>query len=103
MPQDDLGLYREIDDATKEALLEYGAAFEKGFTPGDTLFDSPVAIKVGNQMYAPRNYYGKYSGIVTIQRALELSINVPAVKAYMMVGGDNVVNFARRAGITNPP
>lgn len=28
MPEDDIGLYREIDDATKEALLKYGAAFE---------------------------------------------------------------------------
>jgi penicillin-binding protein 1A len=80
--------------------LVYGAAFETGLTPGDTLFDAPVAIPVGNQIYAPKNYYGKYAGIVTIQRALELSINVPAVKTYMMTGGDRVVDFARRCGIT---
>ncbi len=79
----------------------YGAAFEKGLTPADTLFDAPIAIPVGNQIYAPKNYYGKYAGIVTIQRALELSINVPAVKTYMMVGGDRVVDFARRCGITS--
>ena len=78
----------------------YGAAFEKGLTPADTLFDAPVAIPVGDQIYAPKNYYGKYSGIVTIQRAIELSINVPAVKTYMMTGGDQVVDFARRCGIT---
>jgi len=79
----------------------YGAAFEKGLTPADTLFDAPIAIPVGNQTYAPKNYYGKYAGIVTIQRALELSINVPAVKTYMMAGGDRVVDFARRCGITS--
>jgi penicillin-binding protein 1A len=78
----------------------YGAAFEKGLTPADTLFDAPIAIPVGDQIYAPKNYYGKYAGIVTIQRALELSINVPAVKTYMMVGGDRVVDFAKRLGIT---
>jgi penicillin-binding protein 1A len=78
----------------------YGAAFEKGLTPADTLFDAPIAIPVGNDTYAPKNYYGKYAGIVTIQRALELSINVPAVKTYMMTGGDRVVDFARRCGIT---
>lgn len=78
----------------------YGAAFEKGLTPADTLFDAPIAIPFGNQIYAPKNYYGKYTGIVTIQRALELSINVPAVKTYMMVGGDRVVDFTRRCGIT---
>lgn len=80
--------------------LVYGAAFETGLTPADTLFDAPVAIPVGDQTYAPKNYYGKYAGIVTIQRALELSINVPAVKTYMMTGGDRVVDFARRCGIT---
>src|ERR1051326_1651627 len=78
----------------------YGAAFEKGLTPADTLFDAPIEIQVGNQMYAPKNYYGRYAGIVTIQRALELSINVPAVKTYMMIGGDNVISFARRCGVT---
>jgi penicillin-binding protein 1A len=80
--------------------LVYGAAFETGLTPADTLFDAPVAIPVGDQIYAPKNYYGKYAGIVTIQRALELSINVPAVKTYMMTGGDRVVDFSRRCGIT---
>ena len=78
----------------------YGAAFETGLTPADTLFDAPVAIPVGDQIYSPKNYYGKYTGIVTIQRALELSINVPAVKTYMMTGGNRVVDFARRCGIT---
>lgn len=78
----------------------YGAAFEKGLTPADTIFDEPVAIPVGNQIYSPKNYYGMYAGIVTIQRALELSINVPAVKTWMMVGGNHVVDFARRCGIT---
>lgn len=83
--------------------LVYGAAFEKGFTPGDTLFDAPVAIQLGpNDVYTPRNYYGAYTGIVTIQRAVELSINIPAVKTYMMVGGDAVIDFARRCGITAP-
>jgi penicillin-binding protein 1A len=79
----------------------YGAAFEKGLTPADTVFDEPVAIPVGNQIYSPKNYYGKYAGIVTIQRALELSINVPAVKTWMMVGADHVVDFAKRCGITS--
>jgi penicillin-binding protein 1A len=80
--------------------IVYGAAFEKGLTPADTIFDEPIAIPMGSQIYAPKNYYGMYSGIVTIQRALELSINVPAVKTWMMVGPKRVIDFARRLGIT---
>jgi len=85
--------------------IVYGAAFEKGLTPADTIFDEPIAIPMGSTIYAPKNYYGKYSGIVTIQRALELSINVPAVKTWMMVGPQRVSDFAHRLGITSdiPP
>ena len=86
--------------------IVYGAAFEKGLTPADTIFDEPIAIPIDNKtVYAPKNYYGKYSGIVTIQRALELSINVPAVKTWMMVGPQRVSDFAHRLGITSdiPP
>lgn len=89
---------RQVGSAFKPFV--YGAAFEKGLTPADTIFDEPIAIPVGNQIYAPKNYYGKYAGIVTIQRALELSINVPAVKTWMMVGGNRVIDFAKRCGIT---
>ena len=85
--------------------IVYGAAFEKGLTPADTIFDEPIAIPMGKDIYAPKNYYGRYSGIVTIQRALELSINVPAVKTWMMVGPQRVSDFAHRLGITSdiPP
>lgn len=80
----------------------YGAAFENGFTPGDTIFDAPVTIPLDAKTnYSPRNYYGMYSGIVTIQRSLELSINVPAVKTFVMVGADKVIDFVRRCGITS--
>jgi penicillin-binding protein 1A len=83
----------------------YGAAFEKGLTPADTIFDEPIAVPVGNTIYTPKNYSGKYTGIVTIQRALELSINVPAVKTWIMVGPQRVADFAHRLGITSdiPP
>ncbi|HLJ74730.1 MAG TPA: transglycosylase domain-containing protein, partial [Thermoanaerobaculia bacterium] len=75
--------------------IVYGAAFEKGLTPADTIFDEPIAIPVGpGNIYQPKNYYGRYSGIVTIQRATELSINVPAVKTWMMVGAPHVKDFA---------
>ena len=80
--------------------IVYAAAFEKGLTPADTLFDAPVEIPLGTSTYTPKNYGGRYAGIVTIQRALELSINIPAVKTLMMAGIDHVADYARRSGIT---
>lgn len=83
--------------------IVYGAAFETGLTPADTIFDEPIAIPISNnQVWAPKNYYGRYAGIVTIQRAVELSINIPAVKTFLMIGAPKVIDFARRLGITSP-
>ncbi|MBW3670764.1 MAG: PBP1A family penicillin-binding protein [Acidobacteria bacterium] len=77
----------------------YGAAFEKGYTPADTVFDAPVEIPIGTGIYSPRNYTGTYEGIITLQRAIELSINIPAVKVASLIGYDEVVDFAQRAGV----
>ncbi|HEY3571462.1 MAG TPA: PBP1A family penicillin-binding protein [Thermoanaerobaculia bacterium] len=84
----------------------YGAAIEAGWTPADTLLDAPTSFigADGKLSYRPENYYHKHYGIVTLRRALEQSINVPAVKLFELVGGKRVVDFAHRAGIqTNLP
>jgi penicillin-binding protein 1A len=82
----------------------YGAALEAGWTPADTLLDAPTSFigADGRLSYRPENYYHKSYGIVTLRRALEQSINVPAVKLFELVGGKRVVDFAHRAGVQTP-
>ncbi len=79
----------------------YLTALENGYTPSDTLFDGPISIVIDPHQppYQPHNYHNDYSGIVTIRRALEHSINIPAVKMARMVGLKNVVDTAHRFGI----
>ena len=79
-------------------------AFERGFTPADTVFDGPALFPdgTGELTYCPRNYYGKYFGVTTLRRALELSFNASAVKLQDMVGGQAVVETAKAMGITTP-
>ncbi|HRC87300.1 MAG TPA: penicillin-binding transpeptidase domain-containing protein, partial [Thermoanaerobaculia bacterium] len=88
-------------------MFVYGTALENGYTPADTIFDAPVWLKGadGRLSYSPHNYYNTYYGIVTLQRALEQSFNVSAVKLSDAVGLDKVIQFARRAGISTdlPP
>jgi penicillin-binding protein 1A len=96
---------RQVGSAFKPFV--YGTALEAGFTPADRIFDAP-AVFVGADgllSYSPRNYYRRYSGIVTLRWALEHSVNVPAVKLLDLVGVRRVVDFARRCGITSelPP
>jgi penicillin-binding protein 1A len=77
-------------------------AFEHGFTPADTLFDSPflLADGTGELTYCPKNYYEKYYGITTLRRALEASYNASAVKLQQLAGSRAVVETARKFGIS---
>ena len=93
---------RQVGSAFKPFV--YGAAFEAGFTPADTLFDGPAVFAGADGLpsYSPRNYYRRYYGILPLRRALELSVNVSSVKLLDLVGVDRVVEFARRCGIHSP-
>ena len=70
--------------------------------PADTLFDAPFLLPEGSGelTYCPKNYYNVYYGITTLRRALELSYNATAVKLQQLVGSDQVVETARRFGIS---
>ena len=96
---------RQVGSAFK--VFVYGAALEAGYTPADTIFDAPTAFRgaTGEFSYQPQNHTRRHYGILTLRRALEASINVPAVKLLDMVGVDRVIDFARRCGIDSrmPP
>ncbi|MFQ5525206.1 MAG: penicillin-binding protein 1A [Thermoanaerobaculia bacterium] len=96
---------RQVGSAFKAFV--YGAALESGFTTADTFFDGPTAFPgpTNEPTYSPRNFYRDYYGIATMRRALELSMNVTAVKILDLVGVERVLDFAQRAGIESemPP
>jgi penicillin-binding protein 1A len=81
----------------------YAAAFEQGFSPADTIFDGPVLLPDEHMQltYVPLNYYRRYDGIVTFRHAVEHSLNASAVKLQQIVGGDKVIDVAKRLGITD--
>jgi penicillin-binding protein 1A len=80
----------------------YTAAIDRGFTPISTFIDEPVSLDAGpNQPpYEPLNYDRKYEGRVTLRRALEQSRNIPAVKAMAEIGPSEVIQYAKRFGLT---
>jgi penicillin-binding protein 1A len=85
----------------------YTTAIDRGFTPLSVFVDEPVSLEAGpNQpLYEPMNYDRKFEGPVTLRRALEQSRNIPAVKALVEVGPQQVVSYAARFGLpgTIPP
>lgn len=75
--------------------LIYGLAFEAGLAHPESLVeDRPT----GFSGYVPTNFDREFHGTVTVRRALQLSLNVPAVKVLEAVGPARLVSRMRRAG-----
>jgi penicillin-binding protein 1A len=80
----------------------YLAALEAGHAPTEILDDSPIRYVSAGKVWAPENYDGKFRGPVTLQQALEESINVPTIRLLEQLGVNPVIEAARRAGIQSP-
>ena len=91
---------RQVGSSFK--VYVYSAAIEAGYDPFDTILDAPFTTMSGGQVYAPHNYDEKFEGLITLRRALAGSRNVPAVKLLEKVGISNVIDLARKFGITSP-
>jgi len=85
----------------------YLAAFEAerrgtGLTPASLLADEPLSVRAGRDNWEPRNMDGQFHGPVTVRRALEQSLNIPAVRVTMDVGARWVAEVAHAVGIEHP-
>ncbi|MFA6105565.1 MAG: penicillin-binding protein [Patescibacteria group bacterium] len=79
----------------------YTAAFEKGFTPETVLYDVKTNFDSRDgKTYTPKDYDGKERGLVTLRKALQGSLNIPAVKTMYLVGSMETIDFAKRFGYT---
>jgi len=74
----------------------YGLAFEDGFVHPESLIDDRP-IRFGS--YAPENFDMTYQGTVPVKRALQLSLNVPAIALLDRVGSSRLSSRLRQAGV----
>ncbi len=73
----------------------YGIGFEDGFIHPETLVDDRP-VRYGG--YAPENFDLTFQGTVTIRKALQLSLNVPAVVVLDKVGASRLTARMAQAG-----
>jgi penicillin-binding protein 1A len=74
----------------------YLAALNAGYKPSDLVTDAPISISG----WKPKNFSGDYKGPVTVEYAIQESINTVAVRLAQETGPKAVVNTAHRLGIT---
>ncbi|MGC4037097.1 MAG: penicillin-binding protein 1C [Chitinophagaceae bacterium] len=73
--------------STLKPLL-YGMCFDEGLlTPKMVITD----VAINYEGYAPENYDEKYNGYVSVEYALEHSLNIPAVKSLRMLGHEKFI------------
>ncbi|MFB6181315.1 MAG: penicillin-binding protein [Candidatus Magasanikbacteria bacterium] len=81
--------------------IVYTAAFQKGYTPSTILYDVKTDFAVPeSKEYIPKNYDLKERGPVTMRKALQGSINIPAVKTLYLTGTDKALEFSKDLGYT---
>jgi penicillin-binding protein 1C len=73
----------------------YGLAFEDGFVHPESLIDDRP-IRFGS--YAPENFDQTFQGTVPVRKALQLSLNVPAIALLDRVGSSRLASRLRQAG-----
>jgi penicillin-binding protein 1C len=73
--------------STLKPLL-YGLCFDEGLlTPKMVISD----VAVNYNGYAPENYDQKFNGYVTVEQALERSLNIPSVKGLQLLGKERMI------------
>ena len=73
----------------------YGLAIEDGFVHPESLIDDRP-IRFGS--YAPENFDMTFQGTVSVRKALQLSLNVPAIALLDRVGSSRLSSRLKQAG-----
>lgn len=84
--------------------IVYSAAIAlKKYTPATMVTDAPLTFYNGEDgIWKPKNLGGEYKGEVTMREALMNSMNVPTINIMADVGAKNVLDWAKKLGVTTP-
>lgn len=85
--------------STLKPFLYALAIEQRQLTAASILDDSPINITTTNGLYVPQNYDKNFVGPVSLRMALGSSLNVPAVRTLLRVGGDGFYQRLKMLGL----
>jgi len=88
--------------STLKPLLYAQAIAERRLTAASLLDDTSAQIGTGAGLYIPQDYDHVFKGRVSVRTALGASLNVPAVRALLMVTPEAFARQLRASGIALP-
>ncbi|MCV0396518.1 MAG: penicillin-binding protein 1A [Rhizobiaceae bacterium] len=89
--------YRQPGSSFKPFI--YAAALDNGYTPASVVLDAPISIRIGNDVWEPKNYGGKSAGPSTLRAGIERSRNLMTVRLANDMGMNLVAEYAERFGV----
>ncbi|QGT99708.1 Multimodular transpeptidase-transglycosylase [Candidatus Syntrophocurvum alkaliphilum] len=92
-----INAHRQPGSALKP-LAAYAPALEMNHMPYNVMDDSPISIKVGNDIFSPENHDKQYRGLITLRTALQYSVNTVAVQIVDEIGIRNSFEFLSSLG-----
>jgi len=87
----------------------YSSSLEKGLSPATIINDAPISFdagQTGGQAWEPKNYDGKYEGLMTMRKGLTKSKNMISIRILQRVGAKYGQEYTTRFGFLpekNPP
>lgn len=92
--------YRQPGSSFKPFI--YAAAFENGGHGSGTNLADYKTVFNGDYKHIPNNSDGSYKGAMNIRRALALSRNIPAIKAFFLAGEEEaILDYLDRVGLNS--
>ena len=87
--------------STIKPLATYAPGINEGiFTAASTFDDSPLTYKFGSTTWNPHNSYSSYRGLTSVRKAIEISSNIIAARAFLTVGATTSMTYLKNFGIT---
>jgi penicillin-binding protein 1B len=86
--------------AALQEAFDHGA---RHFLPTSYIDDEPFTWQIGTTSWTPKNYEGRYFGRVTLEFALEESLNSATLRLANTVGLDRVLAMAAKLGFPDLP
>ncbi|MEK9175946.1 MAG: transglycosylase domain-containing protein [Patescibacteria group bacterium] len=81
--------------------INYAAGFINGYNPATIFVDKEICFPASTgAAYCPKNYDGKFHGVVSLREALASSLNIPAVKMLKLNTVQSMIATASAMGIS---
>ncbi len=77
-------------------LASYAPAIDTGILmPGSVIIDEPVTYG----SWSPKNWQGRFFGPLTVREGIRDSMNILAVKTFMMIGAETSYEYMKKLGL----